>query len=706
MRLPLQVASKKTVKMIRVKQIASKEKGLKRIKSFGDSISETISFVIKGKLTPVKTTSLGRSSVVCKKSPALLSKKQIVKGGEKKIKNNDKSRKSMKKEKNEDTQLQGQKNCSVVRKTIIKKKKESDSNSLAFQEYNANEVKQSNMSPKTKIECLDKSDKKVSRGSILEGQKVKFESNMLNKKLTNDLIKHSKSALKTETKHSDKVKQQVIPNKRKKLQEATTKKINKILKRIDKTEAGLQLINNCVRQKKSLSKLKGKPKKSVVYTNQPTEVKDTKKKKLPPKSKLAKDNVKPTKQTLMKSKLQKAVKPVKRKKSQNEDTYISGTDDTCTSDELTLDLLFQNKETNSKPELNTTVKASKSIKNEYSLNTEKKCKKQGGSRQQKKPNKMLTQKPKVVVLKKRLLKNKNKRKEDTKTRKLKLLGLWNSPKRHRVASLNALAKVHCLYENETRSTILDAMESIKSDGNPERKRLSIKENETSIMPTRILRSVPGLRAVGKHWDLDDTTSSSSEDNDSSISISNTNQLKQKAGSGSNKIQEVTTIKKEKKRRRNRTEIIMDLKDMVVRKRMASLNASAILAASYSMEKRTLKSPKSEDTDSYETDESFKRNKENKQYGEDVKKEDDKNVIEVCATPNKKVAVILNQDTDVTITGVYVNSTTRSTHHEGYCSIAGMQYRISATSHTQTAATAVSTETLLQSSCSSTQESVS
>lgn len=42
------------------------------------------------------------------------------------------------------------------------------------------------------------------------------------------------------------------------------------------------------------------------------------------------------------------------------------------------------------------------------------------------------------------------------------------------------------------------------------------------------------------------------------------------------------------------------------------------------------------------------------------------------------------------TGVYVNQT-RSTHHEGFCSIAGMQYRISSTSHTQTAATAVAAE---------------
>jgi hypothetical protein len=150
---------------------------------------------------------------------------------------------------------------------------------------------------------------------------------------------------------------------------------------------------------------------------------------------------------------------------------------------------------------------------------------------------------------------------------------------------------------------------------------------------------------------------------------------------------------------------MDLKDMVVSKRIASLNATAILAASYSADKRNSKNHKTDsETDSsdyFMTDNDD--DVEKKCFEAKVKKEEDGKLIEVRATPNKKVAVILNQDTDVTITGVYVNSTTRSTHHEGYCSIAGMQYRISATSHTQTAATAVATETLLQSSSSSTQE---
>lgn len=298
-------------------------------------------------------------------------------------------------------------------------------------------------------------------------------------------------------------------------------------------------------------------------------------------------------------------------------------------------------------------------------------------------------KPKTVLVKKSLIQKS--KKEPSKKPKMKLMSLWNGPKRHRVASLNALAKVHCLYENESRSAILDNLETIKSESSSDNS--SSRESEA---PTRTLRSAPGLRAIGKHWDMDEGNFSSSEDDSSCDAL-----VVRKP-----KITEIPDDGNEnktvgggvgKKRRRNRTEIIMDLKDMVVRKRMASLNATAILAASYSMERRSMKSPKCEDTDD-DSEDSIKKtnNKERKKSPEDpIKKEDDDSVIEVCATPNKKVSVIVNQDTDVTITGVYLNSTTRSTHHEGYCSIAGMQYRISATSHTQTAATAVATETILQ-----------
>lgn len=42
-------------------------------------------------------------------------------------------------------------------------------------------------------------------------------------------------------------------------------------------------------------------------------------------------------------------------------------------------------------------------------------------------------------------------KESARNRRMKLYGFWSGPKRHRMASLNAQAKVQCLYENEARS---------------------------------------------------------------------------------------------------------------------------------------------------------------------------------------------------------------------------------------------------------------
>lgn len=330
-------------------------------------------------------------------------------------------------------------------------------------------------------------------------------------------------------------------------------------------------------------------------------------------------------------------------------------------------------------------------------------------------------KSKMVIMKKRLplSQDKTRTKEDVKTRKSKLFGFWNGPKRHRVASLNALAKVHCLYENESRSNLLDSIETttIKKEQTIIRREQDVEKRCTrnDTVTTRTLRSVPGLRAVGKHWDMHDSTSSSDDNNSGSESSTETTKSKTRKDIAKKCADNSDDNKKPvKKRRRNRTELIMDLKDMVVRKRMASLNASAILAASYSLEKRTERgksddSYESDSSDDYflTTDDDIQDDKNKKKcFEDDVKKEEDRKVIEVHTTPNKKVAVILNQDTDVTITGVYVNSTTRSTHQDGYCSIAGMQYRISATSHTQTAATAVATETLLQSSSCSAPESVS
>ncbi|XP_011253814.1 inactive histone-lysine N-methyltransferase 2E [Camponotus floridanus] len=272
---------------------------------------------------------------------------------------------------------------------------------------------------------------------------------------------------------------------------------------------------------------------------------------------------------------------------------------------------------------------------------------------------------------------------DERTRGMRLFGFWSKPKPPRVASLNALAKVHCLYENETGGVYLGGFCKSKPEKEKEKPKKMKEEKEEQPRKEkekkvecktednvlkRKLRNVPGLR--GKHWDmLESSSSSSSSDEDCE------------------KEKNAEPSKKKMTKRRKKNEEVMDLKDMVVCKRMASLNATAILAASYSDEKNLCGSSSS-DTSSESEVEIIKRRRQN-DLDVDKKKSRQGSDPEEVIKPSKKV-VIVNQDTDVTITGVYVNQT-RSTHHEGFCSIAGMQYRISSTSHTQTAATAVATE---------------
>lgn len=349
---------------------------------------------------------------------------------------------------------------------------------------------------------------------------------------------------------------------------------------------------------------------------------------------------------------------------------------------------------------------------------------------------------------------------EQRARRMKLFGFWSGPKRHRVASLNALAKVHCLYENESRGALLGlcgpntkvAVTAKKPATPTSVPRKNVTGKISVPASTRTLRSVPGLREPGRNWDMQNASSTTSSSPPTSSSEDNSDEahkqpvhkkrmLKKKTSASSDASKNSVGSPQPKKvvrRKRNRAELTMDLKDMVVRKRMASLNASAILAASYSAEKRLPKPNALDDDDRHPR----KRHKKpgsghkprRKASSHDTTTSDDESdsspaqpppppqhaphqpqhspqpppgldvvggggVIELRTTssttsPSKKVAMIqLNQDTDVTITGVYVNSTTRSTRHEGFCSIAGMQYRISSTSHTQTEATAVATETV-------------
>lgn len=312
-------------------------------------------------------------------------------------------------------------------------------------------------------------------------------------------------------------------------------------------------------------------------------------------------------------------------------------------------------------------------------------------------------------------------------RRLKLLSMWTGPKKHRMASLNAIAKVHCLYENESRTHMeLGLMKTIdrqvlpstsktspvkkkepkakeiekpESTSESEYETKKEKKDESSessddTPPQRSLRGVPGIRSAGKYWDPKSSTSSS-EDSELETKKKTTTPEKKKptpkaATNKSDSDKPPAKMKKTAgmpvKKKRNRNEVVMDLKDMVVQKRMASLNATAILAASY--EKRSPKSNKDETTTDSGSDESFSQKPKNVQSSGfkselknecEPKKEADESAV---GDRKQKVEVIVNQDTDVTITGVYSTH-----HHEGFCTVSGMQYRISSTSHTQTTATA-------------------
>lgn len=233
---------------------------------------------------------------------------------------------------------------------------------------------------------------------------------------------------------------------------------------------------------------------------------------------------------------------------------------------------------------------------------------------------------------------------DERTRRMRLFGFWSGPKRHRVASLNALAKVHCLYENETGGVYLGGFCKPKPEKEKEKPKKMKEEKEEhprkekekkveckteGNVLKRKLRNVPGLR--GKHWDMQGCSSSSSSSDEDCEKEKN----------------QVEPSKKKMIKRRKRNEEVMDLKDMVVCKRMASLNATAILAASYSDEKNRCGSSSDSSSESSEV-EIIKRRRQNDSDIDKKKCRSASDADEVIK-PSKKV-VIVNQDTDVTITG--------------------------------------------------------
>lgn len=441
----------------------------------------------------------------------------------------------------------------------------------------------------------------------------------------------------------------------------------------------------------------------------------------------------------------------------------------------------------------------------------------------------------------------------TKETRSKLVAAKPIPqRRQRMASLNALAMVHCMYENESKNVSVSSFDSTEnSDDTGEcaappsvavtsknvtasattisspksnrsgmtKKSLSFHSESyiqqslandierdkpapailvkfepnldhaaNSVICRESLRMAPGLRSIGKHWDMNGSSISSTLSDDNEMSAVAAAASASTAGLRSTPViakecQDVSFLQKSlphsskkkfsralrrpvledsseeekhrallleekqrmmRRRRRQRSkEIAMDLKDMVVCKRMASLNATAILAASYSSSsgaasRRTVavKSATAATTNAgsgngksdekrfrENAEQSFKEAKTTKKNligkikngrgklplirkkfssssDADIEDEADVSGSEVVvktasSSGKQQVSLIVNQDSGVTITGLYLNSTTKSTHRQGYCSISGLQYRISSTSHTQTEATTVTTEAVVR-----------
>ncbi|XP_060530509.1 uncharacterized protein LOC132704505 [Cylas formicarius] len=641
----------KNVKPAKSAQVAAKKKKMIDVKtSAKDTVAETISFVIKGKLTPIKPT------------PISLNKITRVKVVNKKANVNVKEKKTKPKVQNKTAKptVKTVKTCATAKKVpLVVKVAPTKKTGKNVDNVNKKRKKKDNEttwdSPKSKL-------KRLSVIPVAKAKKDSAEDEIQKQKTIQKLLKEANKALKTK---SVSVKKK-LSGKKKKSNQTT------------KTPAQHDHV------KKSMSKVKVKEKI--------------------PKSKADLKNEVREEDTVQKS--------------------VNVKTESCVKEKLPCQSSIKVKEEKDAAGLNavdSNIHCSTSKKDE--VKSQHAVKKESNDPGKVKPG--LKPKAKVVILKRKGNLSKEVLRLKEERRKSKLYNFWNAPKKTRVASLNALAKVQCLYENESKavfdkieeSAILRKAPSVKKEIDakvPDSiQDFSDSDCENDQKPfQRTLRSVPGLRAVGKHWIQLDTSSSSDENSvDYKSNKVPFKKVRIKKESGAKKSDNDEGVEKvapapQKRVRKPKPELTMDLKDMVVRKRMASLNASAILAASYSVEKR-FKSSRSGDSSSYDTDSSDEyfaasddECEKKKKVEDEAPKEEDRKLIEVHTTPNKKVAVILNQDTDVTITGVYVNSTTRSTHHEGYCSIAGMQYRISATSHTQTAATAVATETLLQTTSAS------
>uniref|UniRef100_T1GVP0 Uncharacterized protein n=1 Tax=Megaselia scalaris TaxID=36166 RepID=T1GVP0_MEGSC len=301
--------------------------------------------------------------------------------------------------------------------------------------------------------------------------------------------------------------------------------------------------------------------------------------------------------------------------------------------------------------------------------------------------------------------------------------IYLGPKRHRMASLNASAKVQCLYENESRTaqelglsrTIVHHLPKVQTIPGAEAetakviekpivpvKKESSDEKDSSDVEIadmkRELRNAPGLRGAGKLGNsmtcpvlrVPMTLMKKAQKNEKDA-------LAKKAVEKPKKILEkkVKLVKPKeakidprkrlplKKRKRPKKEDSSNESGVILgKKRIASLNASAIVAATYEVE-RHLDRNLATDCSSYESlveevkkdsiknqDNLHQQNSPKKiKQEKDIKTEIKEELKDVSRPTSTSVVIV--QDTDVTITGMYVNTATGSSQ-ESYCK---MQYRV-------------------------------
>lgn len=146
-----------------------------------------------------------------------------------------------------------------------------------------------------------------------------------------------------------------------------------------------------------------------------------------------------------------------------------------------------------------------------------------------------------------------------KNRRMKLFGFYSGPKRHRMASLNATAKVQCLYENESRTAqelgfvkepqhvqrmkfVTDSDKTDthsaknhakekeiapETDGKKEKKSKkdgdiasAEVERDDNAGNNRTLRKVPGMRGEGSMWEMENSSLDESEYEKETKTVSN------------------------------------------------------------------------------------------------------------------------------------------------------------------------------------------